>query len=110
MDKCIIEANLEKNSFFKRHFVGAYSYIFPPTTVAATTSIDNGLSPCEHGWLGCDCYFPQIDRNVTVFLNTDTETKERVAEESVAWKYYGYSSVINRINSAGGKAYIVEKE
>lgn len=107
MGKCIIERNLEKNGFFNQHLVGTYSSTFPPTTVAATTSIDSGLTPCEHGWLGWDCYYPQIDRNVTVFLNTDTETKEKVADESIAWKYCGYSSVISRIHSAGGKAYYV---
>ncbi len=107
MGKCIIERNLEKTGFFNTHIAGAYSSTFPPTTAAATTSIDNGLTPCEHGWLGWDCYFPQIDRNVAVFLNMDTETGEKVGEESVAWKYCGYSSVINRINSAGGKAYYV---
>jgi len=107
MGKCIIECNLEENGFFNTHLAGTYSSTFPPTTVAATTSIDNGLTPCEHGWLGWDCYYPQIDRNVTVFFNTDTETGEEVAEGSVAWKYCGYSSVINRINSAGGKAYYV---
>ena len=107
MGKNIIERNLDKNGFFNTHFAGAYSSTFPPTTVAATTSIGNGLTPCEHGWLGWDCYFPQIDRDVTVFLNTDTESKEKVAEESVAWKYLGYSSVNDRINSAGGKAYFV---
>lgn len=107
MGKCIIERNLEENGFFNTHLATTYSSTFPPTTVAATTSINNGLTPCEHGWLGWDCYFPQIDRNVTVFLNTDTESGEKVAEESVAWKYCGYSSVINRINSSGGKAYYV---
>ena len=70
-------------------------------------SIDSGLAPCEHGWLGWDCYFPQIDRNVTVYSNTDTETGEKVAKESVAWKYCGYSRVIQRINEAGGKGYYV---
>lgn len=107
MGKCIIERNLEENGFFNTHLAGTCSSTFPPTTVAAATSIDNGLTPCEHGWLGWDCYYPQIDRNVTVFLNTDTESGEKVAEESVAWKYCGYSSVISRINSAGGKAYYV---
>jgi hypothetical protein len=107
MGRSILERNLKKNGFFNTHLAGSFSSTFPPTTVAATTSIDNGLTPCEHGWLGWDCYFPQIDRNVTVFRNTDTETGEKVAEESVAWKYCGYSSVIKRINSAGGKAYYV---
>jgi len=107
MGKCIIEHNLDENGFFNTHLAGTYSSTFPPTTVAATTSIDSGLTPCEHGWLGWDCYFPQVDRNVTVFHNTDAETGEKVAEESVAWKYCRYSSVIKRINSAGGKAYYV---
>ena len=107
MGKYIIEHNLEKNGFFNTHMAGTYSSTFPPTTVAATTPIASGLTPCEHGWLGWDCYFPQIDRNVIVFLNTDTETGEKVAEESVAWKYCGYTSVIKKINSAGGKAYFV---
>ena len=103
----IIERNLEKNGFFNTHLAGTYSSTFPPTTVSATASIDSGLTPCEHGWLGWDCYFPQIDRNVTVFLNTDTETGEKVAEESIIWKYCGYTSVINKINTAGGKAYYI---
>ncbi len=107
MGKCIIERNLDQNGFFNTHLAGVYSSTFPPTTVAATTSINSGLTPCEHAWLGWDCYFPQIDRNVTVFLNTDTESGEQVAEESVAWKYCGYSSVIDRINAAGGKAYYI---
>lgn len=107
MGKNIVERNLEENSFFNVHLAGAYSSTFPPTTVAATTSIDSGLTPCEHGWLGWDCYYPQIDRDVTVFLNTDTVSKELVDKESVAWKYCGYTGVINRINSSGGKAYYV---
>jgi len=89
MGRCIIERNLEKDGFFNTHLAGTYSSTFPSTTVAATTSIDSGLTPCEHGWLGWDCYFPQIDRNVTVFHNTDTETGEKVAEESVAWSTAG---------------------
>jgi predicted AlkP superfamily pyrophosphatase or phosphodiesterase len=84
----LLSVNLDENGFFNTHLAGTYSSTFPSTTVAATTSIYNGLTPCEHGWLGWDCYFPQIDRNVTVFLNIDTESGEKMADESVAWKYY----------------------
>jgi hypothetical protein len=107
LGKCIVERNLEKRGFFNTHLTGTFSSTFPSTTVAAMASIDSGLAPCEHGWLGWDCYFPQIDRNVTVYSNTDTETGEKVAKESVAWKYCGYSRVIQRINEAGGKGYYV---
>lgn len=107
LGRSILEGNLPQKGFFHSHLVGTFSSTFPPTTVAAVTSLDSGLTPCEHGWLGWDCYFPQINRNVTVFLNTDTETGEKVAEESVARKYYRYTSVIDRINEAGGRAYYV---
>lgn len=106
MGKCIIDRNLEAEGFFGTHTAGTYSSTFPPTTTAATTSLNSGLMPCEHGWLGWDCYFPQIDRNVTLFHNTDTETKEEVSNENIAMKYCPYNSVVDRINTAG-QAYAV---
>ena len=74
MGKCIIDGNLDKEGFFQSHLEAVYSSTFPPTTVAATTSMLSGMNPCEHGWLGWDCYFPQINKNVTVFLNKEMET------------------------------------
>lgn len=107
LGKCIIERNLEKNGFLNSHLAGTFSSTFPSTTVAATASVDSGLAPCEHGWLGWTCYFPQIDRNVSVYRNTDPETGETVAEKSVVWTYCRYPRVIDRINAAGGKGYYV---
>ena len=107
MGKCIIENNLEKDGFFNTHLAGTYSSVFPPTTVAATTSAMSGLNPCEHGWLGWDCYFPQIDKNVTVFLNKETGTDKPAADYNVAWKYCPYESIISKINKNGGNAYEV---
>lgn len=107
MGKCIIEKNLEKDGFFNTHLAGTYSSVFPPTTVAATTSVVTGLNPCEHGWLGWDCYFPQIDKNVTVFLNKETGTDNPAADYNVAWKYCPYESITAKINKSGGNAYEV---
>ncbi len=107
MGKCIIENNLEKDGFFNTHLAGTYSSVFPPTTVAATISAMSGLNPCEHGWLGWDCYFPQIDKNVTVFLNKETGTDKPAADYNVAWKYCPYESIISKINKNGGNAYEV---
>lgn len=105
--ECVLEEHLDRRGFFHTHLAGTYSSTFPPTTVAATTSIDSGLMPCRHGWLGWDCYYPRIDRCVTVFNNTDTLTGQPVAEESVAWKYCGYKTVPGQIRAAGGEAYVV---
>lgn len=107
MGKCIMEKNLDGDGFFNTHLKGTYSSVFPPTTVAATTSVMSGLHPCEHGWLGWDCYYPEIDKNVTVFLNTETGTDKQAADYPVAWTYCGYESVVSKIRANGGEAYEV---
>lgn len=107
MGKCIIQKNLDKDGFFNSHLAGNYSSVFPPTTVAATTSMANGLMPSEHSWLGWDCYYPQIDKNVAVFLNQESGTEQPAADYNVAWTYCGYESVVSKIRANGGSAYEV---
>lgn len=101
----ILEGNLDPEGFFRKHLVSEYSSVFPPTTVAATTSIDTGRSPIEHAWLGWDCYYPQLDKNVTVFLNAEQVTAIPAADFPVASTYCGYESVISKLNVPGVKAY-----
>lgn len=105
MGKCIIERNLDKDGFFNSHLAAVYSSVFPPTTVAATTSAATGQNPCEHSWLGWDCYYPQIDKNVTVYLNRETGTEKPAADYNVAWTYCGYESVVQKIRRNGGNAF-----
>lgn len=105
MGTYILEKNLPKDGFLRTHFVDSYKTVFPPTTVAATTSIDCGLQPIEHAWFGWECYYPQIDENVTVFLNTKPGTNEPVASESVARKYCGYVSLYQMLNDQGHQAH-----
>lgn len=100
----IMERNLEPDGFFRSHLVTEYSSTFPPTTVAATTSIDSGLMPIEHAWLGWDCYYPQVDKNVTVFLNVEQGTETPAADFNVACTVCPYESVIAKMNRAGAKA------
>lgn len=107
MGQSIMDRNLEKDGFFRTHLAGIYSSVFPPTTVAATTSVMSGLNPCEHGWLGWDCYYPQVDKNVTVFFNVESGTENPAANYNVAWKFCGYENIADKINAAGGKAYNV---
>ena len=102
-----IHEHLKEDGSFIQHLRGEYSSTFPPTTVAATTSALTGLQPCEHAWLGWDCYYPQIDKTVTVYLNTVTGTTMPAADYNVAWKYTPYVNVIERLNKAGHKAYAV---
>lgn len=105
MGECIIKNNLAADGFFNSHLVGTYSSVFPPTTVAATTSVMSGLTPCEHSWLGWDCYYPQIDKNVTVYLNQESGTEKAAADYNVAWTYCGFESVVSKIRKNGGSAF-----
>ena len=111
----VIEKHLKPDGFFRSHLAGSYSSVFPPTTVAATTSVLSGLYPNEHGWLGWDMFFPDLNKNVTVFTNTDQLTEDGegnvtepvpAADYHVANKYIPYKNIIDRINEAGGKAYM----
>ena len=102
-----IREHLKEDGSFRTHLKCEYSSTFLSTTVAATTSALSGLQPCEHAWLGWDCYYPQIDKTVTVFLNTVTGTGEPAADYNVATKFTPYVNVIERLNKAGHKAYAV---
>lgn len=110
----ILEKHLEPEGFLRSHLQGQYSSVFPPTTVAATTSVLSGLYPNEHGWLGWDIYYPELDKNVTVFTNTEQVTEDEnknikeivpAADFHVGFKYTPYKNIIEKINEAGGNAY-----
>lgn len=103
----IIEGNLEEDGFFRSHLAGQHSSTFPPTTVAATTSILNGKMPNEHAWLGWDCYYPQVDKNITVFFNVEQGTEKPAADYNVPYTYTGYENVFDRFQKAGKVAHFV---
>ena len=48
----VLESNAKEDGFLRRHFISSINTVFPPTTVAATTSIISGMQPIEHAWLG----------------------------------------------------------
>ena len=106
MGKAIVERHLAEDGAFRTHLAGIYKSTFLSTTVAATTSMMSGLQPCEHSWLGWDCYYPQVDKNVTVFLNVEQGTKMPAADYNLAWTLTPYENVIDRIKRYGGQAYL----
>lgn len=95
-----MEQLLCPDGFFYRHLVTEYSSVFPPTTVAATTSVDSGLFPAQHGWLGWTMYYPQLQKNVVVYTNRD-DHGEVVADFPAAQHFMPYESILERIARAG---------
>jgi len=107
MGKCILEKHLKESGPFRSHLAGIYKSVFLSTTTAATTSIMSGLEPCEHCWLGWDCYYPSIDKNVTLFLNVEQDTDKPAADYHVANTVTPYENVVTKLNNAGKTAHLI---
>ncbi len=107
MGSHIMEKHLDSDGFFRRNLRGNYLSVFPSTTVAATTSMLSGLFPNQHCWLGWDCYFKELDKNITVFNNTVQISGEEAAGYHVASTYCPYTGLTERLQSAGVSAYRV---
>ena len=106
MGKAIVERHLAENGPFRSNQKGIYRSVFLSTTVAATTSIMSGLQPCEHSWLGWDCYYPQVDKNITVFFNYEQGTETPAADYDVPRTVTPYETVFDRIHKVGKQAYM----
>lgn len=73
-----LKKNLDKNDFLLKNIKQKLRSTFPSTTTNATTSLMFNQLPLEHGWFGWSLYFENINRNVNIFLNTDSWTNEKV--------------------------------
>lgn len=103
--------HLPETAFLRKHFVKSISSVFPPTTVAATTTIESGYSPVEHAWLGWDLYFKELNENVSVFTNRLQKNGQPAADYHVAGRYAPHNNIFNRIEKANkcAKAYYISK-
>lgn len=75
----ILSRHLPETSFTRKHVMRSLTSTFPPTTVAATTAVNSGLTPLETGWLGWITYFKEIDDNILTFFNTLQSDGDRQA-------------------------------
>jgi predicted AlkP superfamily pyrophosphatase or phosphodiesterase len=97
-----LERHLPEDSFLRRHLVKPISSVFPPTTTAVLTSIESGLTPYEHGWLGWSLYFKEIDQIVELFPNTVKDGHgAQAADFHVARKWIPVERVGSAIERAG---------
>lgn len=102
----LLRRNLPDTAFLNENKIKDINAVFPPTTVASTTSVLTGLNPCEHGWLGWDMYYPKENLIATMFTNNLKDTNEQASKENLARKYYPYTSIIELINKTT-PAYLV---
>ena len=77
MGSNIMDRLLDNDSFLIKNRLKSITTVFPATTVAATTSMLTGLNPCETGMLGWDMYYKDLDKTISVFLNTEKGTSDK---------------------------------
>ena len=96
----MIQNQLGMFSFLRRHVKDRLFSVFPPTTVAATTTYFSGLAPIEHCWLGWSPYFKDLDHVVEMYTGKDNYTGVPVGNVSDRVPYQHLFDKIKPVNSA----------
>ncbi len=102
MGKYIEELHCEFDPIILKHKKFTITSVFPPTTVAATTSLMSSKFPCETGWLGWTQKLPNCENPVVMFYSRDDITQKEITPNN--FEKYKYTSIIDRIRDAGFKA------
>ena len=104
MGSNIMDRLLDTNSFLIEHRIKPISSVFPPTTVAATTSMVTGLNPCETGMLGWHSYYKDLDKVITTYRHSEKgDLRHLVLPEAIEYrkKHMKEQSIASEINHAG---------
>lgn len=96
----LLEKTLPEDAFLRHHLRHTLSAVFPSTTTCATTSIETGLMPCQHAWLGWTLYFPEIQKLVDVYTNR-TDKNEIAADYHVGEHFIPRDFIYPHINACG---------
>lgn len=94
----ILRRNKDICPVLNKYLKQSVSSVFPTTTMAARTSIESGLNPVEHGWMGWDMYFKDFNEVITLTRNVIKGTNKKPADYHVAKTLLKYESVIDKIN------------
>lgn len=98
----VLRKNKKHAPFLNKHLISNLSSCFPTTTMAARTTIESGLCPKEHGWLGWDMYFKCYDKVITLARNYVKGTKEKITNYNIAKTLLKYEPIISKISKKEG--------
>ena len=73
-----ININLDKDKLLRKNIKQVLTSTFPSTTTNATTSLITNKLPLEHGWFGWSLNFEEINRNIDIYLHSDSLTGEKI--------------------------------
>lgn len=84
----------KEDSFLRRNVKRKIMTVYPPTTVAATTSFLSGKYPCETAWLGWQQCFKEIDEHLVMFLNRSYYTQEPYREQNYTFEKVAVNNIV----------------
>ncbi len=90
---------LKEDGFFLRHLLHELSAVYPSTTTNATTSLETGLAPKTHGWIGWTLYFDALPGFCDLFTNS--YQGQSAADYPVAQTFLPRDEVFHRMNQQG---------
>jgi len=76
MGQAQLEDSLRPGAFLRRHWRRSVSSVFPPTTVAAISAIETGMTPAETGWLGWCQWLVELGAVVDMFSGRDSQSED----------------------------------
>lgn len=85
-----INTNLDENDFLRKNIKQTLVSTFPSTTTNATSSLLQNQLPLEHGWFGWSMNFKDMNKNIDIFMNTDSWTNEKVEIEKSPLGNFNY--------------------
>ena len=86
------------NGFLKKNCITELSSVYPCTTTSALTTLETGLTPIEHGWLGWSSYFKEVDECVDLFTGEISGTERTPSIQNITWEVIGYKNLFKQIN------------
>lgn len=93
----IMDKHLDKNSFLFSHRMTDITSVAPSSTVATTTSLLSTKTPYEHGLLGLNLYFKDLNELVNV-SNGYVKNSSKEVDRKMLNKHLEYQSIIDKIN------------
>jgi len=85
------------DGFLMENCAAQISSIYPCTTTSALTTLETGLTPIEHSWLGWSMYFKEIDKCVDLYTGNESGTERPASDRSIAWEVIGTDDLYSQI-------------
>jgi len=105
LGKSIINKNLSKDNILRINTKSVMHSVFPPTTTAATTSYITCSYPSEHGWLGWNMYFEDLNQTLDLFTARESFTQVEIEDKDYVRKTLPLNTVFDKMNNK--KDYLV---